>query len=148
MSESELEPSSSNADEEDLSDYIPAHRQPTKPVIAKIDAAKRLALLDKQNTGVEIPRKAELANDVPEAPEVPKVEAAIVEMQAAPAKQERRKPGPRLAAAPPFAPKVDKAKRVNPKLAAPPLAPEHPTRTIELSNEVVPPPKLGFQALY
>ena len=39
-SESELEPSSSSAEEEDFSDYTPAHRQPAKPVNAKIDAAK------------------------------------------------------------------------------------------------------------
>ena len=104
------------------------------------------------------PRKAKPAKDAPEAqatPKIdaapvakqatPKVEAAPVAKQAIPAKQEGPDPGPPLALAPPFAPKVDKAKRVKPKPAAPPLASEHPTRTSERSNKGIPPPRLGFQ---
>ena len=46
VSESELEPSSLSAEEEDLSDYTPIHWQPAKPVNAKIDAAKPQAPLE------------------------------------------------------------------------------------------------------
>ena len=92
------------------------------------------------------PRKAEPAKDAPEAPATPKVEAAPVAKQATPAKHEGPEPGPKLALALPVAPKVDKANRVKPKLAAPPLAPEHLTRTSERSNKGVPPPRLGFQS--
>ena len=105
------------------------------------------------------PRKAKPAKDATEAPATPKVETAPVEKQttpkveaapvvkqATPAKQEGPEPGPTLALAQPVAPKVDKVKRVKPKPAAPPLAAEHPTRTSELSNKTVPPPRLGFQS--
>ena len=61
LSESELVPSSSSAEEEDLSDYTPVHRQPVKPVSAKIDAPKPQAPLDKQNARTETPRKTEQA---------------------------------------------------------------------------------------
>ena len=40
LSESKLELYSSNAEKEDLPDHTPAHRQPGKPVNAKIEAAK------------------------------------------------------------------------------------------------------------
>ena len=92
------------------------------------------------------PRKAKPAKDAPEAQATPKVEAAPVAKQSTPAKQEGPDPGPLLALAPPVASKVDKAKRVKPKLAAPPLAPERPTRTFERSIIGVPPPRLGFQS--
>ena len=58
LSESELEPSSSCAKEEDLSDYTPIHRQPAKPINAKIDAAKSQAPLEQQNARAMTPRKA------------------------------------------------------------------------------------------
>ena len=92
------------------------------------------------------PRKAKPAKDVPEAPATPKVEAAPVVKQATLAKQEGPEPGPKLALTLPVAPKVDKAKIVKLKHAAPPLAPEHPTRTSERSNKGAPPPRLGFQS--
>ena len=60
--------------------------------------------------------------------------------------QEGPNPGPPLALAPPVALKVDTAKRVEPKPAAPPLASEHLTRTSERSNKGVPPSRLGFQS--
>ena len=66
--------------------------------------------------------------------------------QATPAKQEGPNPDPGLAAAPRVAPKIDKAKRFKPKLAALLLASEHPTLTSERSNKGVPPPRLGFQS--
>ena len=129
-----------------MSDYTPIHRQSAKQVTAKIDAAKYQAPLENQNAHAVTPRKAEPAQNVPEAPATPKVEAAPVAKQATPAKQEAPKPGPTLALAPPVAPKVDKAKRVKPKPAALPLAPEHFTRTSERSIKGVPPPRLKFQS--
>ena len=75
-----------------------------------------------------------------------KVEAAPVSKQATPAMHEGPDPGPPLALSPPFATKVDNAKRVNPKPAEQPLALEHPTRTSERSNNGVPPPRLGFHS--
>ena len=45
LSESELVSSSSSAEKDDLSDYTPIHRQPVKPVSAKIDVAKPQAPL-------------------------------------------------------------------------------------------------------
>ena len=159
LSESELEPSSSSAREEDLSDYTPIHRQSAKPINAKIDAAKPQAPLENQNARAMTPRKAKPAKDAPEAPAKPKVdaapvakqatpevEAAPVVKQATPAKQEGPEPGLTIALAPPVAPKVDKANKVKPKPAAPLMAPEHPTRTFERSNKGVPPPRLGFRS--
>ena len=159
LSESELEPSSSSTEEDDLSDYTPIYRQPAKPVNAKIDAAKPQAPPEKRNARAMTPRKAKPEQIAPQAPATPKVEAvpvakqatptveaSQVAKQATPAKQVRPEPGPTLALAPPVAPKVDKAKRVKPKPAAPPLAPEHPTRTSEGSNKGVPPPRLRFQS--
>ena len=103
--------------------------------------------------------KAKPAKDAPNAQATPKVDAAPVAKQATfkveatpvakqatPAKQEGPDPGPPLALAPPVALKVDKTKRVKPKPAAPPLAPEHPTRTSKRSNKGVPPPRLGIQS--
>ena len=135
FSESDLEPSSSSADKNDLSDYTPIHREPAKPVDAKIDAAKPEAPLEKKTARAMTPRKAKQANDAPEASATPKVEAAPVSKQATSAKQERPDPGPTLALAPLVTQKVDKAKGVKPKLAAPPLVPEHPTRTSERSKK-------------
>ena len=76
----------------------------------------------------------------------PKVEAAPFVKLATPAKQKGLELGPTLALAPPYSLKVDKAKKVNPKPAEPPLALEHSTRTSERSNKGVPPPRLGFQS--
>ena len=76
----------------------------------------------------------------------PKVEAASVAKQATPEKQEGPEPGPTLALAPPVTLKVYKAKRVKPKPAATPFSPKHLTRTSELSNKGVPPPRLRFQS--
>ena len=47
LSESELEPSSSSAEEEDLSDYTPIHRQHAKSVKAKFDVAEPQAQREK-----------------------------------------------------------------------------------------------------
>ena len=147
LSESELEPSPSSAEEEDLSDFTPIYRRPEKPVNSKPDAAKPQAPLEKRNARAMTPCKVKPAKDAPEAPATPKVEAALVAKQATLAKQEGPGPGPPgLASAPAVAPKVDKAKRVKPKPTAPPLAPEHPTRTSERSNKGLPPPRLGFQS--
>ena len=159
LSDCELEPSSSSAEEEDLSDYTPIHRQPAKPVNAKLDAAKPQAPLAKQNARPVTPRKTEPAQNAPKAPATPnveaapvakqatpKVEAAPVTKQATPAKQEGSGPDPTLALVPPVAPKIDKANKVKPKPAAPPLVPEHPTRTSERSNKRVPPQRLEFQS--
>ena len=45
---------------------------------------------------------------------------------------------------PQAAAKAPKAKKNKPKAAAPPLAPEHPTRHSERSNKGVPPPRFGY----
>ena len=70
---------------------------------------------EKQNSCVMTPRKAKPAQNAPEAPATPKVEAAPVAKQATPkveaapvvkqatpAKQAGPEPGPTLALAPPF----------------------------------------------
>ena len=141
LSTSELDFSASSAEEEDLPDYIAINQQPAKPVNAKIDAAKTQAPLEKQNARVvtsgkrkpaQHPPKAAAKSNVEVVPVAkqgtPKLEAATVAKQTTHAKQEKLERSPRLAIAPLFAPKVDKAKMVEPKPAAPLLASEHPTR--------------------
>ena len=157
LSETKLEHSSSSPEEDDLSDYTSNYLQPSKPVYAYIDHAKHQAPLEKQNARAVTPRKAKSAQITSEALPTPtievapvakqatsKLERALVANQAAPTKEKGTEPGPTLALAPPVAPKIDKEKIVNPKPAAPPLAPKHQTRSCERFNKRVPQPRLGF----
>lgn len=115
-----------------------------KQVSTKIDAAK--APLDKEIARAVTPRKAEPANNAPNTFEAPKVEATPVAKQATLAKQWEPGPGPGLASVPPVAQKTDKAKKAKTKQVAPPLVPDHSTRSSERYNKGVPPPWLGFQS--
>ena len=112
LSKSELERFSSNAEQEDLSDYTPVHRQLVKPVSAKIDAPEPQAPLKKQNARTVTPSKAEPAIDAPKAFKAPKVEAPAVEKQAAPANQEGPGPGSEFELTPFIALKSVKAKKL------------------------------------
>ena len=65
FSESELDPSTTSAEQENLSDYTPIHRQLAKPVNAKIDAAKPQAPLNITKSGAVTPRNAKPAQNGP-----------------------------------------------------------------------------------
>ena len=143
LSESELETSSSSAEEDDLSDYAPVKRPPTvKPVKPQVDATIPQLPPVAQHPRIPKTQNPESGKEAPKAaPKTP--EALKKTSQATLEKPETAQTGNDQAMAPAAA-KAPKEKKGKSKAAAPPLAAEHPTRHSERSNKGVPPPRLGY----